>query len=459
MSLWKVAWRSIQQRALASGLTAFSMGLGVALVVTVLVVLQVVEQSFSRGAGGYDLIVGGKGFSLQLVLNTVFYLQKPLPNLPYKYYEEFTEGHFKPAVLLAIPLCTGHDVKNCPAVATDSRFFDELRYLDGRKFEFAEGRNIRDENYYEAVLGATAARKTGLKIGDTFQPVAKTGESPNAHGHHDFTVVGILAPTGTPNDRAVFTNIEGFWRCPAHQGSASEGEAFLATGSSENLPDKKTSDNQLKSPSPPAPLPKGEGGLKHAAHEDDHDHEIHKALSAILIRTDKSKPFLAFDLKNVINKGSEAQAVEPTREISEFLAGIIGNIRLLLLVLAVLVVVVAGIGIMVSIYNSMSDRKHEIAIMRALGARRSTVMLIILFESILLALGGGALGVGLGHGLIAYLSPTIVEQIGVVVSPWDFQTVELILIPGLIVLATLVGYLPAMYAYKTDVAKSLMAGA
>ncbi len=85
-------------------------------------------------------------------------------------------------------------------------------------------------------------------------------------------------------------------------------------------------------------------------------------------------------------------------------------------------------------------------------------MTIILMESILLSLGGGAIGLLIGHGLIGALSPTIADQTGVIVSALDFQTVELILIPGLIVLAAIVGYLPAMYAYKTDVVKSLMAG-
>ena len=85
-------------------------------------------------------------------------------------------------------------------------------------------------------------------------------------------------------------------------------------------------------------------------------------------------------------------------------------------------------------------------------------MSIILMESILLSLGGGALGLLIGHGLIGALGPTIADQTGVIVNVWDFQTIELILIPGLVLLATLVGYLPAMYAYKTDVVKSLMAG-
>ena len=125
--------------------------------------------------------------------------------------------------------------------------------------------------------------------------------------------------------------------------------------------------------------------------------------------------------------------------------------------MAVLIVVVAGLGIMVSIYNSMSERRHEIAVMRALGASRLTVMLVILTESILLSLGGGALGLVLGHGLIGLLAPVIVEQTGVAVGLLQFRPIELILIPGLIVLASLVGYLPAMTAYRTDVARSLTA--
>ena len=130
----------------------------------------------------------------------------------------------------------------------------------------------------------------------------------------------------------------------------------------------------------------------------------------------------------------------------------------MLLILAVLVVVVAGVGILVSIYNSMSDRRHEIAVMRALGASRVTVGTIILLESIMLSLGGGLFGLAVGHALIGVLSPTIAEHTGVIVGAFQFQWQELILIPGLLVLATLVGYLPAMSAYRTDVAKSLTAG-
>ena len=93
--------------------------------------------------------------------------------------------------------------------------------------------------------------------------------------------------------------------------------------------------------------------------------------------------------------------------------------------------------------------------MRALGARRGTVMAIILFESILLSLGGGLLGAIIGHTAIWALAPFIMSYSNVMVHPWDFQAVELILVPGLAILASAVGYLPAVVAYRTDVAQSL----
>ncbi len=97
MSLWKVAWRSIRQRSLVSTLTVVSMGLGVALVVAVLVVYGVVEQSFHRGGEGYDLIVGAKGGKEQLVLNTVFYLSQPVGNIPYTLLRGIDRGEVRPA--------------------------------------------------------------------------------------------------------------------------------------------------------------------------------------------------------------------------------------------------------------------------------------------------------------------------------------------------------------------------
>jgi putative ABC transport system permease protein len=124
-------------------------------------------------------------------------------------------------------------------------------------------------------------------------------------------------------------------------------------------------------------------------------------------------------------------------------------------VLTILVVIVAAISILVSIYNSMNERSHDIAVMRALGASRNAVMGIVLVESILLAVGGGLIGILLGHGIIGLASPYVVERTGIWLSLFQFDWQELVLIPALVVLAALVGLLPAIAAYRTDVAKSL----
>jgi putative ABC transport system permease protein len=423
MSLWKIAWRSIQQRALASALTTVSMSLGVALVVGVLVVHQVVDQSFRRSAQGYNLIVGAKGGRLELVLNTVYHLGRPLENIPYKYYLEFTEGRFQPDVEAAIPVCVGDSYQGFPVIGTVPEMFTKLEYRDRQKYEFAGGgRNFQAANEYEAVVGAQAARVTGLAAGSSFRPshgVLEAGETGTQH--RPFSVVGVLAPTGTPVDRTLFVNMEGFYHLEGHHRPAADSHAG-AQGASE-----------------------------------DHDHEgpipdDQKRVTAILVLT---RPTAVLSLAKQVNEEPTAQAVMPAEEISDLLDGVVGNVQSLLLVVATLVVVVAGIGILVSIYNSMNDRRHEIAVIRALGARRGTVMAVILWESLLLSLGGGLLGLLLGHGLVGLLGPTIEEQTGVIVRATAFQWAELVLIPGLIGLAAIVGYLPAVVAYRTDVAKSL----
>ena len=524
MNLWKIALRSVQHRRLASGLTALSIGLGVALVVGVMVIHGVVSHTFRRSGEGYDLIVGAKGSRLELVLNTVYHIGKPVGTLPYSYYEEFESGRFAGDVELAVPCCMGGNYQGFRVVGTTPDMFDELpfnrdqvsydvnefsteeekedarrrtqdKFEDSKKF-FAEGENFGWDDFYCGVVGATVARKTGLKVGDKFRPVhgfdAEQGEE-----HDEFEIVGVLKPTGTANDRALFINIEGFWLIHEHGhydesldvmpgeeagAEAAEGQATADDPAGDEHEHEKAGqdeasheghdheaeavhgdeDHDHEAETAPgdhdheAEATHGHGDHDHAPEAGEgHEHEHGRRVTAILIRTDPTRVARAMTLPKIINQEGEAQAAMPAEEVTRLLEGIVGNIQAVLMVFAVMIVVVAGIGMMVSIYNSMSERRHEIAVMRALGARRATVMLIILLESILLSLGGGILGLVLGHGLIGLLAPTIMEQTGVVVHALQFQAAELVLIPGLVFMASIVGYLPAVIAYRTEVADSL----
>lgn len=366
---------------------------------------------------------------------------------------------------MVIPVCLGDYLGRFRCVGTTPQLFNELVYdLDNnRKYEFAQGRNFEEWNeehgYYEAVLGSHAARELNKKVGDIINP---THGSQEGHTHaQGFTVVGILKPSGTPNDRAVFVNMEGFYLMEDHAkpleeepivGSEAE-EAALASEAKAGDGDAgespgATDDKPVAQRKTPLPLEQRE-------------------VTALLVKT--IKPVVSIGLQTAVNEGKEAQAVLPVGVIYSIFDFIVNPVRNLLLFLTAMICLVSGMNILVSIYNSMSERRHEIAIMRALGAGQATVGAIICLEAVLLALGGGGLGWFCGHLFTLLASPIIEEKTGVVLGweswiwpepliGWEegfMFPAEWLVIPALVLLAIVVGFWPARTAYQTDVAGSL----
>jgi putative ABC transport system permease protein len=540
MSLFAIAYRSIQQRGVASALTMISMALGVMLVVAVLSIHGVVSKSFRNNASlGYNMLIGPKGGKEQLVLNSVYYLSAPIENIPYTYYLEFLKKEERDALLaesidaravdslrdslelvsltdssglagvvqpaavgraaealapdvqeakappvefgrngkygqfteLAIPLCLGDYFGEFRVVGTTPTLFNDLVFdIDNnRKFEFAQGRNFEwkseEHGYFEAVVGATVAREMNVKLGDGINPAHGDPEG-DIHARK-FFVVGILAPSGTPNDRAVFVNMEGFYLMEDHAKPLDE----KALGEEAEEPTTFATNEEWQAYQ--AALLKKKRELELAANPEPLPVE-QREVTAILL---KVPPMIAPGVENGINEGNVAQAVLPVAVIYGLFAFIVNPIQWTLLLLTAMICVVSGISILVSIYNSMSERRHEIAVIRALGAGRGTVMTIILLEATLLALGGGILGWLAGHLGVWACSSLIEERTGVQVGFYDWEPafrfldwlgfagsaaaerytlpVESVLLPALVLLAILVGIWPAISAYRTDVARSL----
>ena len=164
----------------------------------------------------------------------------------------------------------------------------------------------------------------------------------------------------------------------------------------------------------------------------------------------------AMGLRTAINEGRDGQAAEPIREISMLLGLFVRPLELLLLLVTTLVVIVSAIGILVSMVGSSLERSRDVAVMRALGARRSHVLATVLIEAVLLAVGGGLVGWALGHVLVAAIGPLITTNAGVSASLLSSApAAEMLLVPFLIGLAILAALLPALAAYRTDVAKWL----
>ena len=388
-----------------------------------------------------------------------------------RYTELGRAGKYSRLAEFAIPVCLGDYYGRFRVVGTTPQFFDN-RVFDidnGRKFEFSAGRNFvqrsPEHGYFEAVVGSAVAREMNVKLGDKINPAHGV---PEGHTHaRAFTVVGIVAPSGTPNDRAVFVNMEGFYLMEDHAKPVEDESRPMSQGKDGEPVDEKAEmeafleaqkrKKRIEREPDPDPLPAEQ-----------------REVTALLVKCPASA---AINLEGAINSGNQAQAVMPVQVIYGLFAFFVDPVRSILLVLTAMICVVSGISILVSIYNSMSERRQEIAVMRALGAGRGTVMSIILLESTLLSLAGGFIGWLAGHLLCLAASPIVEEQTGVAIGfhlwgepflqplvslgidqPWAERIsmpMEILLVPGLIVLAVLVGLWPALSAYKTDVAQSL----
>ena len=238
----------------------------------VLSIYGVINEAFTSNASvGYNLVVGPKGSPLQLTLNSVFYLSQPIENLPYTEYMEFLPqsqraemvdrfggdqllkergGRYSPYIGdgFVIPLALGDYFGEFRVVGTTPLFFDKLRHGPSleQKFTFSTGRAFQEfsteHSYFEAVVGSRVAKEMNVTVGDEFFP---THGDPTGHGHDlGFTIVGVMDPTGTPNDRAAFVNLEGFYLMDGHAKPIEDSEAGNANGavSEDPQPNTETAD-------------------------------------------------------------------------------------------------------------------------------------------------------------------------------------------------------------------------
>ena len=448
MNLMAIAWKSLKQRRLASSLTALNIALGVMLMVVVLVIFGAVNKAFTQRSIAYDLIVGPKGADLQLVLSAVYRMQPPIENLPYLYLEQLKSDR---RVVSAVPMAFGDVTEegSFPIIGTTPEFF-ENEFTPGRAFKI---RGKRINGLLDTIIGYEVARKNHWDIGSTFTIVHGGAESGHVHDEK-FVVVAVMAPTGTANDRTVFLNIEGFYAIAGHSKPIKEVE-------------KRLRDFYAADPERLAVAMEQIEGVKkleaeEAASSHDHAHHHHhetpnamKEVTAILVKTRPDTPFDSMSLSMELKTGYQAMAVNPVIPIKKLIDGMLGNVKKAFMALIGVIILVSGVGIFVSIYNSMSDRRREIGIMRALGAGRMHVFGIILAESILLCVGGGLLGWFAGHGLAVASAPWLIERTGLLINPWSVDPWEATLFPVLVGLAALVGFMPALTAYRTNVADAL----
>jgi len=387
-----VVWRYLQGRFVTSVLTVVSVALGVSLVIASVLLTRGIKEGFIAGATDYNLIVGAKGSPTQLVLNVIFRMDAPTPNIPLSAYEDLRRD---PRVEVAVPVAMGDAYQGFRYVATSEAYFAPFPWRRHAP-ALSTGRLFRSEAPerpdYEAVLGADVARRTALKASDRFYE----GEEMAAY---PLTVVGVLRPTGTADDRAIFISLASYWEM-----------------------------NEISRKA------------------------MIKPLTAILIRPKRLSDLTA--LHRGWNVAPDLQAALPSAVLLNVF-NLLGLVEDVLFVVLTVVAVVVGLYLFVTMYNATLERRREIATMRALGARRATVLGIVLLESCVIAALGGLAGILGGHGVAALGAYLLAARGGPVTHALALGALQPATFGAVVALGALAGLVPAVLAYRTEVAENL----
>jgi len=354
----KLAWRSLMHRRGSVLLAILSVAVSLFVLLGVEQVRSQAKGSFSRTVSGVDLIVGARTGQLNLLLYSVFGIGSPSNTVSWEAYREIAR---LPRVAWTIPIALGDSHKGYRVVGTSRDFFRHYRYGRDRALEFSVGRAFAD--IHEVVLGAEVARQLGYRSGDSLVLAHGVGSTSfHQHDEHPFTVSGILRPTGTPADRALYVSLEGVEAI--HRAEAEGGDLTPSS------------------------------------------------ITAFMLGLDSR--VATFQVQRRINeyRGEPLLAILPGVALSE-LWQMLGAVEKLLLLISALVVLASLLGVCILLLTALRERRREIALLRAIGAGPLFLFLLVQAEALLVLLLGAAVAfAGLAAGLW-FAEPLLAERYGI----------------------------------------------
>jgi putative ABC transport system permease protein len=396
MNVLSLSWRYLWSRPLSTALNLLLLTLGLASMAFVLIAQHQVDRAFERDLQGIDAVVGAKGSPMQLILAGVFHIDVPPGNIPL---DEVKKLQAHPQVAQLIPLSLGDNLAGFRIVGTTPDYAAHY------------GATLAQGAFWsapmQAVLGAQVARATGLTVGRTFVGAHGLGSGGAMHGEALYAVSGLLAPCGCVLDRLALTATESVWK--VHD-------------------DMHATDDMDEE--------------DRAAIEADRE----VTLALIRYRT----PLAAASFPRFINDSTPMQAASPAVEITRLLSMVGVGTRVLQGLGAVLLAV-AGLSVFIALWGAVRERRHDLAMLRMLGAPPARVGALLLCESLWLALLACALGLLAAHGLTVLAGQMLMDQQSLAIAGWQWVPAEgwvPLLAFGVAVVAALV---PAISAYRVDV--------
>lgn len=397
MSPLKISWKSLVAKPLSSGLNIMLIAFGTGILTILLLASSQIEDKLERNSKDIDLVVGAKGSPLQLILSSIYYIDFPTGNIPYKEAKELARSPF---VKRAVPLSLGDNYMGSRIVGTDSNFIS----LYGLKTQTGKFWSAN----LEATIGVNVAKTQNLKIGDTFFGAHGLSNNSDQHKEHAYKVVGILAEQHNVTDNLILTDLSSIWEMH------------------------------------------GDHDEEAAANEHEEDLE-NLEITSLLIQYRSPMSIAMFP--RMVNQMTSLQSASPAME-STRLFSLIGVGVDTLQWFAVLIMFIAAISVFVNLYNSLKEKNYDLAIMRTLGASKIKLFMITILEGMILTLAGTLIGMALGHFAIELIG-RYQESSQARLSGFIFITAEVYVLLAGLAIGFFAAVIPAWQAYRANISKIL----
>lgn len=410
-----LAAHSAWNRRLTLGILITAIALSVALLLGVERIRQQTREAFAQSVSGTDLVVGARTSPIQLMLYAVFRLGDATHNIRWDSYQAIAQH---PAVAWTIPLSLGDSHRGFPVLGTTADYFSHFGYGDRQRLAFREGRAFAA--LYDVVLGAEVARRLGYRLGDRIVLAHGMGEVTLVeHADKPFTVTGILAPTGTPVDRTVHVSLEAI-------------EAIHLDWSGG------------------APLP----GFSIRAEQARKFDLTPKTITAFLVGLHNRAAVFAVQRQVNAYANEPLLAVLPGVALDE-LWRITGVAERALFAVSALVVIVGLAGLVAAMLSGIDERRRELAILRANGARPRDLFTLLMLEGLLTVVCGAAGGIALVDLASLAAAPWLQAQLGLTLPSHLLAREEYPLVVAVIGVGLAASLLPGWRAYRVSLADGL----
>ncbi|MDU2929836.1 ABC transporter permease [Negativicoccus succinicivorans] len=464
--LRQIAWSELRHRPWQTLLLTLLIALAIASSVFIAALSFGMHYGLTKATEPFQQIVGAKGSANQLVLNTVYLKDRPIGNISGDLYQDVKNN---PLVKQAIPLAFGDNWRGFRIVGTENTIFDyRVKPQSEPWLKVAEGRRFNAP--FEAVIGDGAAKLLGAKIGDTFQSIH--GATAHGHVHKDqtYTIVGILAPVEGPYDHAVLTDIRSVWI--AHEHHHDHDHEHAADAHEEGHEHEHE-----------AAVHEEEHEHEHeaAVHEEEHEHEHEEAhehehapvaaagnpaaqavndgehaatagqVTAVLIQPQGYGQALKLAME--FQQRNDAQLVFPAQVIIQ-LFSLMGQGEKMWWYIGAFFIAAALLVVLSTLYLSGLQRLPERAILRVLGAKRSELLTVTLWQNGLIMVLGGILGYVLGYA--GYLGVRSLMATNTAIAlPLTFLKEPLLIALGTMAVGLLASLIPAWLLARKDTLSKL----